>query len=138
MFKTVGIILIFLLSNHWIMYERKIEENLDCGIYVASKVFGGKWKCCILDAINRGITRPADIYRYISEASKRVIEMQLAEMLFYGVIEKHSEDTYPKKTEYSLTAIGKSILPVLAKMDEWGLAHSDFVKERQSELQDSE
>jgi DNA-binding HxlR family transcriptional regulator len=120
------------------MYKRKIEENLDCGIYVASKVFGGKWKCCILDAINGGITRPADIYRYIGEASLRVIEMQLAELLFYGVIEKTAEDIYPKKTEYKLTVVGKSILPILADMDKWGLAHSNFVKERQSELQDAE
>ncbi|MES2477865.1 MAG: helix-turn-helix domain-containing protein [Bacteroidota bacterium] len=112
------------------MYERKIEENLDCGIYLASKVFGGKWKCCILDAINRGIARPVDIGHYIPEASKRVIEMQLAELLIYGMIEKQSDDTYPKKSEYSLTIVGKSILPLLAQMDEWGLTHAAFVKER--------
>ncbi len=120
------------------MYERKIEENLDCGIYLASKVFGGKWKCCILDAINRGIVRPVHICSYIPDASKRLIEMQLAELLFYGIIEKYSEDTYPKKTEYSLSIVGKSILPLLSQMDKWGLAHSEFIKERQNELQDSE
>jgi DNA-binding HxlR family transcriptional regulator len=120
------------------MYNKKIEENLDCGIRVASKVFGGKWKCCILDAISRGINRPADINRYIDEASARVIEMQLSELLFYGVVEKCSEDVYPKKSEYKLTALGESILPVLAIMDEWGLQHSEFIKERQRELQDSE
>jgi DNA-binding HxlR family transcriptional regulator len=120
------------------MYNKKIEEDLDCGIRVASKVFGGKWKCCILDAISRGINRPADINRYIDEASARVIEMQLSELLFYGVVEKCSEDVYPKKSEYKLTALGESILPVLAIMDEWGLQHSEFIKERQRELQDSE
>ncbi|MES2691755.1 MAG: helix-turn-helix domain-containing protein [Bacteroidota bacterium] len=100
---------------------------------MATKVLGGKWKCCILDAINRGIARPAAIYRYIPEASKRVIEMQLAELLFYGVIEKHTQHTYPKKTEYSLTAFGKSTLPILSHMDEWGLTHAEFIKERQKE-----
>ncbi len=120
------------------MYQRKIEEDLDCGIYVASKVFGGKWKCCILDAINRGITRPADLCRYIPDASARVIEIQLAELLFYGVVEKYTEDVYPKKTHYGLTSVGESILPILAHMDEWGLAHSKFVKERLNELQDAE
>lgn len=119
------------------MYNKKIEEDLDCGIRIASKVFGGKWKCCILDAISRGITRPAEIGRYISEASLRVIEMQLAELLFFGAIEKCSEDVYPKKTEYTLSELGKSILPILAMMDEWGSTHSDFIKERQKELQES-
>jgi DNA-binding HxlR family transcriptional regulator len=120
------------------MYKGKIEASLDCGIYVSAKVFGCKWKCCILDAIKRGITRPVEICNYIPEASKRVIEMQLAELLFYGVIEKKSEDTYPKKSEYSLSIVGESILPLLSQMEEWGLAHSELVKERQAELLDSE
>jgi DNA-binding HxlR family transcriptional regulator len=120
------------------LYKRKVEENLDCGIYLASKVFGGKWKCCILDAINRGITRPVDIYRYIAEPSKRIIEMQMAELLFYGIIEKHPEDVYPKKTEYSLTAIGKSILPILSLMNEWGLSNAEFIRESHHQLQNSE
>ena len=120
------------------MYTRKIEEDLDCGIRVAAKVFGGKWKCCILDAINRGINRPAEIGRYITDASSRVIEMQLAELLFFGAIEKCvEEDVYPKKSEYRLTALGQSILPILDHMDQWGLQHAAFIKERQKELEDS-
>jgi DNA-binding HxlR family transcriptional regulator len=117
------------------MHINKIEVNWDCGIYIASKVFGGKWKCCILDAIHRGIARPADISRYIPDASKRLVEMQLAELLSYGVIEKQVEDTFPKKTEYHLTEIGKSILPILRMMDEWGLSYSAFYKERFSKMQ---
>jgi DNA-binding HxlR family transcriptional regulator len=111
------------------MYERKIEENLDCGIYMASKVFGGKWKCCILDAINRGISRPVEICNYIPDASKRVIEMQLAELLYYGIIEKCSENTYPKKSEYNLSVVGKTILPILSLMDEWGIKNKEYVKQ---------
>ena len=127
----------FYRKGNW-MYTKKIEEDLDCGIRVAAKVFGGKWKCCILDAIARNIVRPADIQRYIPDAAPRVIEMQLAELLFFGAIEKCSEDIYPRKSEYRLTPFGKSILPILAYMDQWGLDHSEFVKERQRELEESE
>jgi DNA-binding HxlR family transcriptional regulator len=119
-------------------YKRKTEEDLDCGIYLASKIFGGKWKCCILDAISKGISRPSDIHSYIPNVSKRVIEIQLAELLFYGVVERNTEDIYPKRTDYSLTQVGKSILPILGYMDEWGLAHADLIKERVSELLHSE
>jgi DNA-binding HxlR family transcriptional regulator len=117
------------------MYTNKIEEDLNCGIRVALKVFGGKWKCCILDAISRGIARPADIGRYIPEASLRVIEMQLSELLFFAAVEKVTEDAYPKNSRYSLTPLGQSILPVLSHIEQWGMAHSEFVKERQLELQ---
>lgn len=120
------------------MYTRKIEENLDCGILVAAKVFGGKWKLCVLDAINRGFVRPTDICRYIYDASARVIEMQLAELLLFGVIEKCAEDIYPKKTEYKLTVLGESILPILTLMDGWGTTHADFIKERQKAVDNKE
>jgi len=119
------------------MYTRKIKEDLDCGIFVAAKVFGGKWKLCVLDAINRGIARPADIRRYLPGTSSRVIEMQLAELLFFGVVEKCAEDIYPKKTEYKLTALGEGILPILTQMDNWGTAHSEFIKERQKKFEES-
>lgn len=113
------------------MYTKKVEEDLDCGIRVAFKIFGGKWKLCILDAIGRGIVRPADIQKSIQEASLRVIEIQLAELLFYGVVTKYSENSYPKKSEYALTPFGLSILPLLAQIDQWGTAHAAFVKGRE-------
>jgi DNA-binding HxlR family transcriptional regulator len=112
------------------MYEKKIEEELDCGIRVAFKIFGGKWKLCIIDAINRGIVRPAEIYKSIPKATLRVIEMQLAELLFYQVVERCAEDIYPKKSEYRLTPLGESILPMLSQIDKWGTAHAGFIKER--------
>ncbi|WP_126243583.1 winged helix-turn-helix transcriptional regulator [Chitinophaga rhizosphaerae] len=117
------------------MYTRKIEEDLDCGLYLAMKVLGGKWKCCILDAIHRGMTRPSEIAKYIREASQRVIEMQLAELLQFGVVEKTVENelAYPKKSDYRLTALGESLLPILSQIDGWGLRHADVIKERMSE-----
>lgn len=116
------------------MYTRKIHEDLDCGIRVAMKIFGGKWKMCIVDAIAQGAVRPADMRRGIPDATPRVLEMQLAELLSYGVVTRTTEDTYPRRSEYRLTPLGESILPVLAQIDQWGTAHSAFVKERQREL----
>ncbi len=116
------------------MYIKKTEEDLECGIRVASLVFGGKWKCCILDAIHRGIVRPADICKYISDASPRVIEIQLAELLFHGAIEKFTDEGYPKKTEYRLTPLGSSTLPVLALMDQWGSIHSNMIKKKSGSI----
>lgn len=120
------------------MYTRKIEEDPDCGLYLAMRVLGGKWKCCILDTINRGISRPSDIARYIADASTRVIEMQLAELLFYGLVDKYTEDVYPKRTEYKLTSLGETLLPILSTIDQWGLEHAQVIRERMSELEEDE
>jgi DNA-binding HxlR family transcriptional regulator len=119
------------------MYNRKVEEDLDCGIRVAFKIFGGKWKLCIIDAINKGIARPAELRKSIVDATPRVIEMQLAELLAYGVVQKCTSPSYPKRSVYELTSFGKSILPVLSYIDKWGTAHSSYVKMMHEELVES-
>lgn len=108
------------------MYERKTPENLNCGITVAMKVFGAKWKPCIIDAINRGIRRPSEIHRDIREAALRVIEIQLKELEEYGIVEKTVVSGYPLHVEYFLTKTGESILPIIALLDKWGNKHKDI------------
>lgn len=110
------------------MYERKIAEDLDCGIYIAMKIFGGKWKPCIIDAIDKGINRPSMLHREIASATPRVIDMQLRELQEFEVVEKSVSIGFPLKAEYRLTDLGKSILPILAQMDQWGKANMEFVK----------
>lgn len=110
------------------MYERKIKEDLECGIIVAMKVFGAKWKPCIIDAISRGIKRPSELHREITSTSARVIDMQLSELVTYGVVSKEVQSGFPLYVEYSLTPMGESILPILAQLNEWGLQHKEVVQ----------
>ncbi len=111
------------------MYERKIKEDLDCGITVAMKVFGAKWKPCIIDAINRGYQRPSEIHREL-RTSARVIEMQLSELADFGVVEKEIFSGFPLCVKYRLTALGKSTLSVIGALDNWGTAHKTLIKEK--------
>ena len=110
------------------MYERKIKEDLDCGITVAMKIFGGKWKPCIIDAISRGAKRPSELHREITTTSPRVIDMQLSELVVYGVLSKTIQPGFPLYVEYCLTPLGESILPVLAHLNEWGIKNKEVAK----------
>jgi DNA-binding HxlR family transcriptional regulator len=110
------------------MYERKIKEDLDCGITVAMKIFGGKWKPCILDAISRGAKRPSELHREITTTSPRVIDMQLSELITYGVLSKTIQPGFPLYVEYCLTPLGESILPILAHLNEWGTKNKEVAK----------
>ncbi len=92
------------------MYERKIKEDLDCGIIVAMKVFGAKWKPCIIDAISRGAKRPQRTAPEITTTSARVIDMQLSELVAFGVVSKKVHSGFLSYVEYSLTALGEKVL----------------------------
>ncbi|WP_276372730.1 helix-turn-helix domain-containing protein [Chryseolinea sp. H1M3-3] len=112
------------------MYKRKKKEDLDCGLYVTMKIFGAKWKPCIIDAIARGAKRPSEIHKQITSTSPRVLDMQLKELLDFGVVARTNQSGYPLYVEYYLTPFGESILPVLAQMAQWGETHKEFVKQQ--------
>lgn len=109
-------------------YIRKTPQDLDCGLNVFTKVLGGKWKLCILDAINRGHRRPTDMHREISSATPRVLDMQLRELEQYGMVSKEVFIGYPLRVDYSLTEAGKAVLPVLGVIDRWGTENKERVR----------
>ncbi|MCF0071224.1 helix-turn-helix transcriptional regulator [Dyadobacter sp. CY261] len=111
------------------MYQRKTPEDLECGITIAMKVFGAKWKPCLLDAIQRGFRRPSEMHREIKGATPRVLDMQLRELEVSGIVEKCQSAGFPLCTEYTLTDIGRSIMPIIEYMNEWGLQHKELVGE---------
>jgi DNA-binding HxlR family transcriptional regulator len=109
-------------------YIRKNPEDLDCGLNVFTKVLGGKWKLCILDAINRGHQRPTDIHKEISSATPRVLDMQLQELEQYGMVSKEIFIGYPLRVDYSLTDAGRAALPILGVIDTWGMENKERIR----------
>ena len=102
------------------MYEKKIPKDLNCGIVVCMEVISGKWKACLINDINKGIKRPSELHREHPDASLRVINQQLFELEKHNIIEKKVFPVLPPKVEYFLTDTGKSLLPLIALMLNWG------------------
>lgn len=102
------------------MYEKKIPFDIDCGIRIAMEVIGGKWKSCIIHELKDGCLRPSEIHKMFLEANPRVINKQLKELEMYGIIKKTIYPVLPPHSEYALTEVGKTLLPIVEKLEEWG------------------
>lgn len=110
-------------------YERKIPVDLQCGVTVYDLMAGGKWKPYLINCMNRGIKRPSEFRRVIPGATKRVLQQQLNEMEQMGLVVKVVFAEVPLRVEYSLTERGKSLIPIIGMMDEWGLCHAPLFDE---------
>lgn len=110
-------------------YERKIPIDLDCGVTIYQMMVGGKWKPYLINCMNRGIHRPSELLHAIPGSTKRVLAQQLSEMEQMGIITKTVYPETPPRTEYELTDIGMSLIPIIRMMDEWGLKHNDLFNE---------
>ena len=104
------------------LYNKKIPVDTSCGFRIALEVMGGKWKPYIIYELTQGPKRPSELQRSVPEASTRVINQQLKELVDYGVVEKKVISTTCKHSEYSLTELGCSLIPLIEQMRDWGLA----------------
>ena len=102
------------------MKNRKIPLNLNCGLDLVGEVLYGKWKMRLLWFINQGHKRPSELQRKIPDASRRVLNVQLKELEDHELISKVVYPVVPPKVEYNLTEFGKSLIPIIGAIGQWG------------------
>lgn len=111
------------------MYEKKLPVNLDCGLHLFLQVVQGKWKINLLWAIHSGIKRPGELQRKIPNASRRVLDAQLSQLVENNLIKKVVYDQLPLKVEYELTELGESLIPVIKLTAQWGEDHRNELEQ---------
>lgn len=112
------------------MYKKKLPFDINCGIRITMEIIGGKWKSCIIFALEEEANmRPSEIHKLFPEVNPRVINQQLKELETYGIINKKIFSELPPHSEYSLTETGKSLIPVIRHLEEWGNYFRPIMKE---------
>lgn len=79
-----------------------------------------KWKSCILDELRDVSMRPSELHKALPEATPRVLDMQLKELVEDGLVDKTIYPELPPRSEYFITPLGRSLLPILDAMIAWG------------------
>ena len=111
------------------MYEKKIPLDINCGIKIAMEVIGGKWKSCIIYDLRNGPMRPSELFKLYPEANMRVMNQQMKELMDYKVVQKKIYAELPPHSEYSLTEVGKSLLPIVLQLEKWRTDFRPTMKE---------
>ena len=110
------------------MYERKTIPNLNCGLDLIGEVLYGKWKIRLLWFISEDHKRLSELQRKIPDASRRVLNIQLKELENHELVSKIIYPVVPPKVEYSLTDFGKTLIPVIAAIGNWGDEHEERLR----------
>ncbi|WP_054705035.1 helix-turn-helix domain-containing protein [Bacillus sp. JCM 19041] len=97
-----------------------------CRVDQALGILIGKWKPLILlHLLANGTTRFGALQRAIPEITPKVLTKQLRELEDEEIIVRIVYSEIPPKVEYSISAYGKTLEPVLSAMHEWGEAHAE-------------
>ncbi len=108
------------------MNNPSIEKSRFCSTifgYTLS-IISGKYKMPILYALMEfEVVRFNELKRYITGISYKTLSATLKELEADRLIHREEYPQIPPKVEYSLTERGKSLIPILTAMCEWGIAH---------------
>ncbi len=91
------------------------------GFSYTLSLINGKYKMTILYTLmNFEMVRFNEMKRYIGEISYKTLSASLKELEADQLVHREEYPQIPPKVEYSLTARGKSLIPILDAMCDWG------------------
>lgn len=108
------------------MYERKIPIDLECPLRLTMSLINSKWKSCILDELRYKPLRPSELHKAFPEATPRVLDLQLKELVEDGLVSKTIFPELPPRSEYAITPLGLTLIPIIDAMIEWGNKNTEL------------
>ncbi len=111
------------------MYVVKGKEY-PCCTSITMGIIGGKWKSVILFYLIEGPLRYSELKKKVKGATERTLSLQLKDLEQDGVINRKVYTSKPPlKVEYSLTDFGKTLIPLLQAIADWGVYVADNLEE---------
>ena len=101
-------------------------EYLTCPIRHVLSRFGDKWSMLVLFLLNRsetGVMRFNEIRRFMSDCSQKMLSQTLKNLEQSHLVRREVFPEVPPRVEYSLTETGKSLMPAITALIDWGQEH---------------
>ena len=97
------------------------KEN--CPVAATLELIGGKYKALILWHLAEKKLRFSELKKEIQGATPKMLTQQLRELEASNLIHREVFAVVPPKVEYSLTELGRSLMPILVSMRDWGSSY---------------
>ena len=105
------------------MTDKTPAGEVLCPVALTLSLIGGKWKALILWNLLEGTMRYSALRKAVPDATPKMLTQQLRELEMDGLLHREVYPVVPPRTEYSLTAFGRTLIPVLDAMCAWGREH---------------
>lgn len=96
------------------------KKEYRCTVAVTLEVIGGKWKSLILWHLKNRTLRFSQLQRRLNKVTQKMLTQQLRDLERDGLVHRQVYAEVPPRVEYSLTSLGRSVIPILDMMCVWG------------------
>ena len=91
-----------------------------CPVAATLDLIGGKYKALILWHLSEKKLRFSELRKVVHGATPKMLTQQLRELESHNLVHREVFPVVPPKVEYSLTELGRSLMPILVAMRDWG------------------
>jgi DNA-binding HxlR family transcriptional regulator len=98
-------------------------EPSGCPLTAALHAIGGKWSMICLYWLDSGTRRFNELQRLMPDISHKVLTATLRNLEQEGLIRRTKFSDVPPRVEYSISAYGESVRPLIDAVRIWGRAH---------------
>ena len=110
------------------------EKVFNCEKELTLAIIGGKLKMLVLWHLGKeGTKRFGELKTLIPGITQRMLVNQLRELEDHLIVHREVYPVVPPKVEYSLTEHGRSLMPILETMYEWGKDYMENVLREQTD-----
>lgn len=99
------------------MTERELPA---CPVETTLTLIGDKWVVLILRDLLPGTKRFGALKKTVGNVSQKVLTAKLRQMEESGLLTRTVYPEVPPRVEYTLSALGRSLEPILDAMRNWG------------------
>lgn len=97
-------------------------KKYPCCTSLTMGVIGGKWKTVIIYHLISGPLRYNELRKEVPSVTERTLSLQLKTLEGDGIVlRKVHTSKPPLKVEYSLTTLGKTLIPIVKAIADWGI-----------------
>lgn len=117
------------------MSKPKLNVSKTNSMELTLHFVGSKWNSLIIYYLGKRTLRFGELRKLIPMITQKVLTQKLKELEDYGIVYRQIYAQIPPKVEYSLSDVGKELLPILDLACTWGKAFKTEHKEIMMKLE---
>lgn len=99
----------------------------DCPARLALDIIADRWSLVTLYGLSRGPRRHGELVELIGGISSKVLTDTLRKLERHGLVSRRDYLEVPRRVEYDLTALGRTLIAPIGTLTSWAEANADRV-----------
>lgn len=118
---------------------KNFDKSIPCPVRTVMDRIGDKWAVLVIIALGeKGTIRFNQLHEMIGDISQKMLTVTLKKLREDGLVSRKMYQEIPPRVEYTLTAMGESLLPHIIGLEQWAIANLGGIQQSRQQYMSAE